>query len=506
MSEDSVKKRYLFKLLTNVINLPITFVSQAIIPRILGASAYGSFSFLSGFFTNVISFLDSGTSEGFYTKLSQRQSEEKLVKFYLQFAFSVLIIFLIVVSSLIISNVNQLLWPDQYIKYVYMGLFWSWLTWCMQIVQKIFDAKGLTRYGEVVKIIQRFVGLLILVIFYFVSSISLEVFFYYHYFILSFYIITCTILISRKKFSIYSAKKISREDYKNYIKEFYYYSAPLLVYSLFNLLAGILDRWLIQKFYGSVEQGYFGLAYQVSAVCFIFSSSMTPIFTREISVAYCNKDEAKMVDLFNKYIPVLYFVAAFLSIFVATNSKLVVLLMGGEEYKNAFVVISIMALYPLHQTYGQLCGAVYYAMGKTKMFRNIGIIVASIGIPLAYFMIAPKEYFGLDLKANGLAIKMIAIQFIYVNILLYFISKLIKISFFKLFYHQIYSVVPLFLIAFIIKRVFSCIEIHFFLKLLISGIIYFVLVLILIYLFPGIISLKRGEINSRVKSYLRRHN
>src|SRR3990172_9100363 len=73
--EDSLKKRYLFKLGTNLIGMVIGIITQAIIPRGLGPKAFGDFSFLRDFFTQFVGFFDMGTSIGFYTKLSQRQKD-----------------------------------------------------------------------------------------------------------------------------------------------------------------------------------------------------------------------------------------------------------------------------------------------------------------------------------------------------------------------------------------------------------------------------------------------
>ena len=45
-----------------------------------------------------------------------------------------------------------------------------------------------------------------------------------------------------------------------------------------------------------------------------------------------------------------------------------------------------MALYPIHQTYGQLCGAVLYSSGKTNIIRNISIPFQILGLILVAFL------------------------------------------------------------------------------------------------------------------------
>ena len=219
--------------------------------------------------------------------------------------------------------------------------------------------------------------------------------------------------------SLFPKIKLEIAQIKNYIMEFWIYSHPLITSSFIVLLAGVLDVWLLQKFAGSVQQGYYGLAFRISGVCFLFASSMTPLITREFSIAFGNKDFGKMRQLFSRYIPMIYAVIVFLVVFISINSGKIALLFGGEKFIKANIVISIMVLYPMHQTYGQLSGSVFYATGQTKIYRNIGIFIQTLGIIAIFFLIAPKIYFGLNLGATGLAIKMILIQFIGVNIQLF---------------------------------------------------------------------------------------
>ena len=80
--EDSLKKRYLYKLGSKFIGFPISFITSAIIPRGLGLKAYGDYSFITDFFTQLFGVANAGTSASLYTKLSQRQKETGLLRFY----------------------------------------------------------------------------------------------------------------------------------------------------------------------------------------------------------------------------------------------------------------------------------------------------------------------------------------------------------------------------------------------------------------------------------------
>ena len=298
--------------------------------------------------------------------------------------------------------------------------------------------------------------------------------------------------------SLWSYWKISKEQILAYAKEFYQYSHPLFVHALVGLFVGILDRWLLQVFSGSVQQGFFGLSYQIGAVCFLFSGAMTPLITREFSIAYAKQDLTQMAYLFRRYIPLLYGVAAFFSCFIAMQAENVAYIFGGTKFHDAALAITIMAFYPIFQTYGQLSGSVFYATGQTGLYRNIGIIIGIFELPATYFLIAPRDMMGLNAGSAGLAIKMVLFTFVAVNVQLYFNSRFLKLSFWKYFAHQIICVGFLLLMAFLSLKVVDFLQIssNIVINFLMNGIIYSIAVAGFIYFVPSLFGLTRKDISS----------
>ncbi len=99
---------------------------------------------------------------------------------------------------------------------------------------------------------------------------------------------------------------LSGTEVWGYLREFYDYSHPLFLYALVGLLTGSLDRWLLQIFGGSVEQGFHGLSYHIGVLGFLCTSAMTPLLTREFAIAFGARDLAQMARRFRGYIPLLY--------------------------------------------------------------------------------------------------------------------------------------------------------------------------------------------------------
>ena len=501
---DSLKKRYSFKLGANLTVLPISLVSQSLIARGLGPAAYGDFNFLTNFFTQAVGFFDTGTSLGLYTKLSQRQDEPGLVKFYWYFAGIVSILLVVLLVLTYILNEQNLFFPNQQLRFVGMALMFSLFTWFSTIVSKLVDAFGLTTGGEVFRVIQRVFSLALLLPLFFAGMLNLTSFFYYNYVIILALCFGWAAVLKRNGVAAIPRIVVRGKELRKYASEFYRYSSPLLSYSFVGVIVGILDLWLLQKFSGSLQQGYYALSFKMASVCFLFTNAMTPLLMREFSVAFGQDDIAEMKRLFTRFVPMFYTIAAILSVFLAVQADAVTVLFGGRAFEGASLPLALMALYPVHQTYGQLSGSVFYAIGKTKLYRNIGMTMMVIGEVVTFFLIAPRTLFGLNLGALGLAIKMVSVQFLSVNVQLFFNARFLSVNFTKFLLHQLIIAAILGLIALASRAISDLAFKDLIVTFLLSGVLYVTVTAILIYLFPQLIFMSREEKNQIVATVSKR--
>lgn len=499
--EDSLKKRYFFKLLTNLIGLAVSGVTQAIIPRGLGPKAYGDFTFLTNFFTQLVGFLDMGTSIAFYTKLSQRSREAAMVSFYLYFSGIIsvaIIIFLVITTHK--AYTYRWIWPDQKIFYIYLGAVWGIFTWFLQVLIMMMDAYAVTVSSEIARTLQKLLGLALIILLFSSQQLNLTSLFFYHYLILAFLAAALIWIMGQKGYSLKQTRILPWDQIKVYIKEFYPFCQPLFIYALVGLLVNIFDRWLLQFYGGSIEQGFYGLSYQIGAICFLFTSAMTPLITRELAIAFDKEDLGRMAHLFRRYIPLLYGIAAYFSCFIAVQAHKVIYIMGGKHFSGAYLAVAIMALYPLHQTYGQLSGSVFFATGQTALYRNIGIVFMLLGIPVTYFLIAPGDKSGLDAGATGLAVKMVMLQFIVVNVQLYFNARLLRLRFWRYVGHQVVSVGCLLAVALLVTLWVDKMMLPSRDKVvsgfLLAGALYTIMVMVMSYFQPALFGLHRQDMQS----------
>ena len=477
--------------------MAINFVTTMIVPRTLGPEAFGNFEFLSSFFTRVINFFNIGSSTAFYTKLSQRPHEFGLVSFYLRLSCFLIFLLLLFVSASHLLNIYVYLWPDQNLLYIYLGAIWGGLSFSLQVMSKMADAYGLTVNAELLRVIQKVLGLGVILFLLFSSNLNLLTLFLYHYLLLLFLCIALIRLFSKKNYSLFKSWHLSLKQIKSYVKEFFDYCHPLFTYGLVVLVIGVLDRWLLQNYSGSIEQGYFGLGFRIGTICFVFTSAMTPLIHREYAISFEKNDLKEMARLFRKYIPLLYSIAAYLSCFILIQSDAVTFIFGGDKFKSASVVVSILALYPIHQTYGQLSGAVFMATGQTKLRRNIGSFFQIIGLPISYFLLAPSNQFGLHAGAVGLALKIVFIQFLAVNVQLFYNARMLKLNYFHYLGHQIVCVVSLISIAYCTSYTIDAIMTpsSIITNFLISGVAYTIIVMITVWKIPVLFGLQSTDIN-----------
>lgn len=231
--------------------------------------------------------------------------------------------------------------------------------------------------------------------------------------------------------------------------------------------------------------------------CFLFVSAMTPLIMRELSIAWGQKDRVAMARLLTRFAPLLYVVAAYFSCFTLAEGPALVNIFGGAEFTAAILPVQIMALYPLHQAYGQLAGSVFHATGRTRVLRNIAALECVYGFATAWFLLAPPDLLGLNLGAVGLALKTVCVQCLTVNLYLWLASRFIPLNFWRNFAHQIWSLAALLLLAFACREL--TIDLGFgdldsFRRFFISGVLYSLFCLGLCLAVPQVLGLSRREL------------
>lgn len=491
--------RYLFKLLANMASVPVYLVMEAILPRALGPQAYGNFSFATALFQQFSGFLDMGTSTCLYNALSRRHRERELFTFYLRIAFLVAILTFSCGLLMLAPFPGSLLMPDIPSWMAPMAALWAFLTWWGRVLRSVNDALGETIPSELWRSACSLFSLLLLLILFWGGWLNIHSLFLQQYLFLGSSILVFW-HVSKKawqRMEIPLPRTLSKKDARQYRKEFFNYSHPLFVQALLSFAMLSVERWLLQWFDGSVEQGFFALSQKVSLACFLFVSAMTPLLMREFSIAWGKRNLEAMGSLLSRFAPLLYAMAAYFSCFTLIEGQSLVRIFGGEEFLAATLSVQIMALYPLHQAYGQMAGSVFHACGKTSILRNLTALECVYGLAAAWILLAPNALYGLNLGAVGLAIKTVGVQFLSVNICLWLASRFIPFKFWRNLAHQILTVLVFLLTAFLARKTFLLLlpeDSHFILRFFLSGMLYSLCLACLCMIFPSLAGLTRPDL------------
>ncbi len=500
----TLARRYAFKLLANLASVPVYLLMEAILPRALGPQMYGNYSFATSVFQQLSGFLDMGTSTCFYNALSRRQRETGLIGFYIRVALAVLAVCLLAALCVQLPAIGVLLMPNVPLWLAPLAALWAFLTWWGRVLRSMNDAVGATVSSEMVRTVVSLLAVGLLCLLFVAGWLNIGTLFGQQYLMLA-----ATALgywaVTRSCWQRGGGElhfRLTRSELRAYGREFFDYSHPLFVQALLSFLMLTAERWMLQWFDGSVEQGFFALSQKVSMACFLFVSAMTPLVMREFSIAWGNKDRVAMGRLFTRFAPLLYVTAAYFSCFTLAEGPALVALFGGTHFAAAVLPVQIMALYPLHQAYGQLAGSVFHATGRTRVLRNMAALECVYGFATAWFLLAPHHLYGLGLGAVGLAIKTVCVQMVTVNAYIWLASRFIPLNFWRNIAHQIWSLALLLVLAFCCRQATVLLGfggLESLSRFLVSGLSYTVCVGLLCLGVPAVMGLSRQELRELLR-------
>lgn len=499
----SLLSRCLSKLTNNFIGLICGLVTAIIVPKSLGPAHYGDFSFIRDGFESLINTIDLNTSSAHFMYSSRHEESKSINQFYFYFCLLVGIALIIIVSLFFLTGNTHYMWPGQKILFVYAGAMLGFLIYLTTNLTKLSDSKGLTVAVEKLRTLTTLSGIVILCSLFYLDILNLYSFFAYSIvfqLMMGIFFLRC---IKKNRIFDFRFKKLSTNEIKSSAKYFYEYSFPLFTASLIGFFLSYFDRWFLQLVQGSASQGFYSFSCRLASICILFTDAMTPIYSQSIAKAHADNKLGDIQSLFRK-VRLFYFITAFISFFLLFHAKEIVFLIGGNKYSGAVTPVMIMLFYPIYQTYGRFCGAMILSIERTDIYRNISIISSCIGVILSFILLAPSSFVlpGMNLGAIGLSLKVIIVQVIAVNIMLFYICKIIKKPFHKYFLSQITTLIPLVVIGcclLIIENNFreeNITIIRTIVNLLIYGFLYSISNIGICLMFPGLLGLTNYELKN----------
>jgi O-antigen/teichoic acid export membrane protein len=404
LKSESVSSRYVVTLSAQVFRLMLSLISATIVPRTLGPSVYGNYSFLLSTSSTLRGVLDTGTQQAFFTFSSQERASGSLTRLY---ALVLCVQFSIVAAIIGLAGATgktEWLWHAQRFDQIVLVTILDWLLFLALSLQQLGDSKGLTAYQQLIgaaAALLTVVGLLLLRV---TDSLS---FYSFVWVSLAGAGLNCIVLIYRLLVVNRALFWNGAITVRDYAARWWRFTRPLILLQYYFPVVAYLGLFLIQKWYGSVEQGYYALALQWCGFAMVFTNSGVWIFWREIAHHATSQDLRVAAGVYEQFSTLFFLLALVLACWLSASSAILVQLVAGERFHPATAVLAIMAFYPVSQTLGQLSMVSLKAMERTGSYARWSIALTVPDVLLTYVLLAPPSapVPGLHLGAVGLALK-----------------------------------------------------------------------------------------------------
>jgi O-antigen/teichoic acid export membrane protein len=401
---ESVRSRYAITLGAQIFRLLLSLISATIVPRALGPAVYGNYSFLLSTSSTLRGVLDTGTQQAFFTFSSQEHASGSLTRLYalvLCVQFSIVFAFIGLAGA---TGRTEWLWHAQRLDQIFLVTILDWLLFLALSLQQLGDSKGLTAYqqlmGAAVALLT-VVGLLLL------RATDTLSFYTFVWLSLAGAGLNCAVLGYRLLVVNRALFWNGVITVRNYAARWWRFTKPLIVLQYYLPVVSYLGLFLIQKWYGSEEQGYYALALQWCGFAMVFTNSGIWIFWREVAHHTASRDLRVAAGIYEQFSSLFFFLALVLSCWLFASSELLVQEVVGERFRAAAGVLAIMAFYPVSQTLGQLAMVSLKAMERTGSYARWTVVLSVPDVLLTYILLAPPSapVPGLHLGAVGLALK-----------------------------------------------------------------------------------------------------
>lgn len=453
--------------------------TTVLLARFLGVDNYGRMAFLLASFLAFKSLLDMSSSQAFFTFLSQKTRSNKFVNMYFCWLACQLVFSLLLVGLILPDEVLKKIWINESRFLILLALIATFMQqsgW--QVASQMAEAQRQTIKVQKLGTIIVSINLAIILLLEYADLLTLSILFV----ILSIEWAVGTILAAR----MYVGLDDRSDTFSAVSNEFWVYCKPLIPYAWLVALGGFLDRWMLQSWGGNAEQAYYAVALNIMTVVSIAVISIIRIFWKEIAEAYHQGNMDLMSSLYQKTNRTIYFFAAFFAgAFLHWSSEILTILLGSG-YSGGNTTFMLMIIFTVHQSLGQINLVALLATEKVKIHTIIGSAAVIAGVGATYYLLAPAEALipGLNLGSEGLAWKMLIINLVMVNVVIYVIAR--EFNWKYQWFYQFYTFGIAILVGYLMKSLFLGVFSSVYLSIGLSFMVYSLVMTFLVYFFPSL--------------------
>lgn len=495
-------KRIIFSFISNLTKAILSLATGLLFARGLGPKDFGILTFLLASFTALRSLLDMGSSSAFFSFISKKIQSKMFIITYFVWLIIQFILLILFIGIFAPDNWIMHIWQGEFRERVilaFLAVFFQQQIWGM--LSHVGESQRMTVSVQSINIAIALFHLLFIFGLYFFYSLTIE-----RIFVLIIIEFLLVAIIAWWTFPLTYSNET--KTLKQIIQEYKKFCLPLLPYTYLGLVMGFADTWMLQHYGGAIEQAYYGIGYRFAAISLIATQSILKILWKEVAESNEQGDKERVRRIYERSNRVLFMLGAVISGFLVPWASEIIHLLLGDAYSGGVFVLSIMFLYPIHQSLGQVIGTMYFSLELTKPYAIIGMIFMTLSIIGVYFLLAPANAIipGLGLASTGMAIKMVFMQIFGVNLSIWWLSRSQGWKFSIIY--QFVGIGSFLVAGFLSKNVVSFLlwnNSPQFLQFLSTGILYVITSGLIIYSMPWLLNLSRVDIRkyiSHAKSFI----
>ena len=405
---ERTRSRIAVSFFANVMRAGVSFLTGLLVARWLGPAGYGDLNFVLASTLSITTLFDLGTSTAFFTGISRRPRSPYYMKMYGAWHAAQLLLPLVAFGWVVPNVIFRNIWTGEARPRVLLAFGASFLvnqTW--GLLSQLAESRRKTLLAQAATITQALVHFAAVIALAALRILTVE-----HILILliaEYILLTAVLAPHLVRLSVDAQ---ADEGWRAVLDEFVVYCGPLVVVTAAGVAYSFADRWMLQRFSGSVQQGIFSVGQQFAAIGLILTTSLVRVFWKEIAEARERRDEARIARLYRSVTRSLYFAVAWLCCLLIPYSREILMWTLGAGFASGWICLMLMFVYPVHQALGQVQATFFFASGSTRAYSRISILTLVVSAPMTYLLLAPRASVvpGLQLGAEGLALKMVLLN------------------------------------------------------------------------------------------------
>lgn len=504
---ESFSHRYIVKIVSSIFIALLNVIVQLLLPRIFTIEEYGYYSYNLNVFTSIVTVFNLSTSDALVSKFSKSNEEKGYVIFYLRFFALISIILNIGILFLFPTALIRNSFAGQTLCIILLGLNAAVVRKLLTDITAVFDAMALSKLPAFWQIIQKILITIGVVAGYFIGILNLFAFYIFQ-------IATITIISFILLFNFFHLHKVQFRNYtkksiKEYVLEFQSFCKPLVFATVFSQLIIIVKNWALMHWSGIASSALFGAAWQLNIVISYIFSPYAELMKREFAVIHTN--EELLSYRLRQSLKIMAWLISFFCIFIVVYATDVLALLFGDKYSNAVLITQLIMLYTVYQAWGQIFGSFMLALEQTKVTSIVSMIGNVFSIVLLYLFQCPNFIWKNGLGAIGMGWSYVIGNIFSVTLMLCFITRKMKLNFFKIYIIPFSSMICCFMCAFlpgiflnIILPNNGIITVIF--RIFCGGLIYCGLLILLFWRFPKFVGIDKTVLLQKISTWRKRRN